>query len=158
MPYALLKTLHILCAVLFLGAGLMTAYYKLRADRSDDLKVVTWYQREIVLADWLFTVPSGLLLPLTGYLMMREGYSWEAGWLRLAIVLFVLTGLLWLPAAWLQIRMRAMAHDALREGTELPTAFHRANRIWVALGVPAFLIAMFIVWLMVAKWGYRFWA
>ncbi len=159
MNYQLVKTLHIVGALLFLGAGLMTAYYKVRADRSGDLKIITWYQREIVLADWIFTLPSGLLLPLTGWwLMEKRGLTLDdAVWLRYGIILFVAAGVLWLPAVWLQIKMRRLASQALETDSELPPEFHRANKIWMALGVPAFLAAAAVVWLMVSQWSYKFW-
>lgn len=152
MLYLVVKTLHILSALLFLGAGLMTAYYKVRADRSGKLEVLTWYQREIVLADWIFTLPSGVTLPATGItLALMSGQSLTQGWVALGIGAYALAGLLWLPAAWLQIRMRRMAEAALREGTALPAEFHRDNRIWLALGVPAFAVSIAALWLMVAK-------
>ena len=59
---------------------------------------------------------------------------------------------LWLPAAFLQIRMKRLAQRALDEGTDLPEAFHQANRIWLALGVPAFTIALAVIYMMVTKW------
>lgn len=152
MLYLVVKTLHILSALLFLGAGLMTAWYKVRADRSGKLEVLTWYQREIVLADWIFTLPSGVTLPATGLaLATMSGQSLTHGWVALGIGAYALAGLLWLPAAWLQIRMRRMAEAALRDGTPLPPEFHRDNRLWLALGVPAFAVSLGAVWVMVAK-------
>lgn len=152
MLYLVLKTLHILSALLFLGAGLMTAWYKVRADRSRDAKVIAWYAREIVLADWIFTLPSGVTLPATGvWLALLLGQPLTTGWVSLGIGAYALAGLLWLPAAWLQIRMRQMAEAAARDGTALPDAFHRANRIWLFLGVPAFGVSIAALWIMVAK-------
>ncbi len=152
MLYLVLKTLHILSALLFLGAGLMTAYYKVRADRSGDLRVLAWYQREIVLADWIFTLPSGITLPATGlWLAVLLGQPLTSGWVALGIGAYALAGLLWVPAAVLQLRMRGLAERAIRDGTALPEAFHRANRLWLALGVPAFAVSIAALWLMVAK-------
>lgn len=152
MSLLTVKTLHVLCAMLFLGAGLMTAWFKVRADRSTDLRVLTWYQREIVLADWVFTVPSGVGLAATGlWLASAYGLPLTSGFVGAGILGFVAAGVLWLPAAWLQIRMRRLAEVALRDGTALPPAFHTANRIWLALGVPAFAVAALTVWMMVAK-------
>lgn len=146
------KTVHVLAAMFFLGAGLMTAYYKVRADRSGDLRVLVWYQREIVLADWLFTLPSGVVLPVTGiWLATSYGIPLTSSYVAAGIVGYAIAGALWVPAAWLQIRMRAIAATALRDGTELPPTFHKANRAWMALGVPAFAVAAFTVWVMVAK-------
>lgn len=146
------KTVHVISAMFFLGAGLMTAYYKVRADRSGDLRVLVWYQREIVLADWLFTLPSGIVLPVTGvWLALAYGMPLSAGYVGVGIVGYAIAGALWLPAVWLQIRMRNLAETALRDGTELPREFHKANRAWLALGVPAFVVAALTVWVMVSK-------
>lgn len=149
------KTLHILSAVLFLGAGLMSAYYKTRADRCGDLRVVAWYQKEIVRADWLFTVPTGVLLPLTGgWLVLKYELPWSTSWVQWGLGGYVVTTLLWAPAAWLQIRMRALASDALNLGIELSAEFHRMNRVWFLLGLPAFVVAIFTMWVMVTKATY----
>jgi uncharacterized membrane protein len=47
--------------------------------------------------------------------------------------------------------MRGLAVDALERGAPLPARFHRLNRAWFLLGVPAFVIAVSTVWVMVAK-------
>ncbi|MDH5490624.1 MAG: DUF2269 domain-containing protein [Myxococcales bacterium] len=154
MLFALLKTLHVLGAMLFLGAGLMTAYYKTRADRSGDLRVIAWCQAEIVRADWIFTLPSAFLLPSTGIgLALLYGAPLTRGWVGLGLLGFALSGLLWLPAVHLQLKMKALAEEALRLGAPLPEAFHRANRQWLLLGLPAFAIALGTVWIMVSKWS-----
>ncbi len=147
-----LKVIHVVGAMMFLGAGGMSAYYKLRADTSGDPAIVAWYQRELVRSDWLVIVPSGIILPVTGLWMMRiyPRVMWYP-WAWYGVVGFTISGLLWLPAAFLQIRMRKLAEQARDAGTELPEDFHRANRMWAALGVPSFLAAAFTVWLMVAK-------
>lgn len=152
MTLLVLKTVHVLAAMFFLGAGLMTAYYKVRADRSGDLRVLVWYQREIVLADWLFTLPSGIVLPVTGiWLATSYGIPLTSSYVAAGIIGYAIAGALWVPAAYLQIRMRALAAAALRDGTELPREFHKANRAWMALGIPAFAVAALTVWVMVAK-------
>lgn len=152
MLYLIVKTAHILSALLFLGAGLMTAWYKVRADRAQDPKVIAWYAREIVLADWIFTLPSGITLPATGvWLATLLGQPLSRGWVALGIACYALAGALWVPAAWLQLRMRRLAEAAAREGTPLPEQFRRDQRAWLALGVPAFAVSIFAVWLMVAK-------
>lgn len=147
------KLLHVLSATLFFGGGLLIAWHKLRADRTGDPKIVAWAQREIVRADAVFTIPAGLLLPVTGaWLAWQYSLPWTSGFVAWGIGCYAVTGLLWLPAAFLQVRMRRLADEAAATNGPLPAAFHRANRWWVALGVPAFALAVFTVWIMVAKW------
>jgi uncharacterized membrane protein len=47
--------------------------------------------------------------------------------------------------------MRDIAQEAARTNTGLPPQYWRYLRIWVALGVPAFIAFVAIFWLMVAK-------
>lgn len=152
MLYLILKTLHVLGALLFLGAGLASAWYKVRADRSGDLRVIVWCQRQIVTADWLFTTPSAVILPVTGLSMaLYVGIPLSTPWVAAALVGFAVSGVLWLPAVVLQIRMRRAADHALQNGTDLPATFHRDRRAWLALGIPAFLISGLMIWIMVSK-------
>jgi uncharacterized membrane protein len=152
MLILVLKLIHVFTAFVFLGTGLGSAYYKLRADRSGELAVIAWAQREIVRADWIFTVPAGVLLPATGvWLTWLYGYKLTDSWILFGICGYVVAGIAWLPAAYLQIRMRRLADQALARQEPLPAAFHRAQRIWFLLGFPSFLAAIVTVWAMVAK-------
>ncbi len=151
------KWLHVLSATIFFGAGLMSAFWKFRGDLSGDLQVVRWAQKQVVFADWVFTVPSGLVSPATGvYLVMTYGLPWSTPWVAASIGGFVVAGITWLPAAWIQIELRKMTDTALAQKTPLPERFHRLNRVWLVLGLPAFAAAVFIIFAMVAKpalWG-----
>lgn len=154
MLIAAVKLLHVLAATFFFGGGLLIAWHKLRADRTGDPKIVAWAQREIVWADAVFTIPAGILLPITGvWLVATYHLPWTTGWVPWGIGTYVVTGLLWLPAAFLQVRMRKLADAAAAAGTPLPAAFHRANRWWFALGVPAFGLSVLAIWMMVSKWS-----
>lgn len=150
--YVVLKTVHVLAAMVFLGTGFGSAWYRIRADASEDIDVIVWCQREIVRADWYFTVPSAVALPLTAIGMVHlAGLSWTTLWIMWGVMGYVLAGLLWLPAAWLQIAMRRMAEEARASGTPLPDDYRLAARVWTALGIPSFLAAIVTVWLMVSK-------
>ena len=152
-----LKAVHVLSATIFFGAGLMSAFWKFRGDQSNDPRVVLWAQRQVVLADWIFTVPSGLISPLTGaYLVHSYSMPWSTPWVVASIGGFLAAMVLWLPAAWIQMELRKIATHALAAGTPLPPRFHALNRIWLGLGVPAFGVSVFIIYAMVVKpplWG-----
>jgi len=152
MLYVALKALHILAAMLFLGTGFGSAWYKWRAWRSGEVAAIAFVDREVVFADWLFTVPSGIVLPATGVAMvaiMRA--AWTTPWIAAGVAFYAVAGLTWLPAAVLQLRMRRWSAAAQAQGGALPPDYHRAQRIWIALGVPSFLAAIATVAVMAAK-------
>lgn len=153
----LVKALHVLSATIFFGAGLMSAFWKFRGDASGDPQVVAWAQRQVVLADWIFTVPSGLVSPATGvYLVSVYGLPWTTPWVLASIGGYLAAMVLWLPAAWIQLELRRITRACLADGAPLPPRFQRLNRAWLAQGVPAFGVSVFIIYAMVAKpalWG-----
>lgn len=106
MSYTLLKTLHILSMVLLFGTGLGSAFYKWMADRSGNVAHIAVTNRHVVLADWIFTTPTVIFQPLSGFWMVYLlGLPWSTPWV-LASFLYALAGVCWLPVVWLQIRMQ----------------------------------------------------
>jgi uncharacterized membrane protein len=152
MSYAILKTLHILSATLLFGTGLGTAFYMFCANRSGDVRAIVVVSRYVVLADWIFTTPSVIFQPISGYyLVVLVGVPLTATWVWASIALYVLAGICWLPVVWLQIRMRDLALEANAKGQDLPALFWRYERIWTLLGIPAFTAVVGVFFLMVLK-------
>ncbi|MBF5091454.1 DUF2269 domain-containing protein [Novosphingobium sp. NBM11] len=149
--YLLLKTVHILSSTLLFGTGLGTAFHGWMANRSGVLAARRVVNRNVELADWLFTTPAVIVQPVTGvWLAQLAGYPLTTPWLMAAIVLYVLVGACWLPVVAIQIQMRRIA-EATPDGEALPRHYHRLARWWFALGWPAFIGVIIIFWLMVAK-------
>lgn len=152
MDPLLLKTIHILSAILLFGTGLGTAFHGMASNLSRDVRAIAVANRNVVIADWLFTTPTVLIQPASGlWLAHLQGWPLTTGWIVWSLVLYALAGICWLPVVWLQIRMRRMAELAVAEGTTLPSRYHRYFRVWFALGWPAFAAMIAIVALMVLK-------
>jgi uncharacterized membrane protein len=155
--FLLLTWLHILSATLLFGTGIGTAFQMVWAMRHPEPAHVARAAAGVVAADWIFTVPAGVLQPVTGLLLAQlAGWSFTAPWLVASYALYLLAFACWAPVAVLQIRIRDAAAAAARTGAPLPAAAHAAYRAWFALGWPAFLALLGILWLMVAKpplWG-----
>ena len=152
MAYLILKALHILGAMVLLGTGLGIAFFLYRANGTRDLKVISFAARQTVLADQIFTLPAVILTPVTGFFLARQaGYSLASGWLMVSLVLFVVAGACWVPAANLQTRMRNLAQSAVQENRELPIDYWHHARRWFLLGVAAFPAAILIFVLMIFK-------
>ena len=152
MTYQYLKVIHILGVVLFFGAGLASATTKMRADLTGDPRTIAFALRQIVWADWLFTVPSAVILPVTGLWMAHLlGIPWTRGWVGAGLSLYVFAGVCWLPAVFLQLKMKGAAEIALRDDTPLSEDYHRWTRWWLVLGAPAFVASVGAIYIMVTK-------
>lgn len=151
-PYLTAKWLHILSSTVLFGTGMGTAFQMVWAMRGGDVRVIAKVSNGVVLADWLFTTPAGLIQPATGvWLIYVQGWSLTEPWLIAAYILYIIAFLCWAPVVHLQIRIRDLAAEADQTNAPLPEAAKRAFRIWFILGWPAFSALMGIFWLMVAK-------
>ena len=145
--YLGIKLLHILSATLLFGTGLGTAFFMYSAYMSKDRRNWERTTEAVVRADWYFTTPAVVIQLLTGlWLTAQLGIPFHSIWFAVVIALFALVGVCWLPVVWIQIRLR----DMLRAGAE-PDRCRPLMRVWVALGVPAFLSVIVIFGLMVYK-------
>ncbi len=150
MTFLFLKWVHILSAVVLLGTGVGSAFYVWRANREGNLHAIRFVLKNVILADWLFTVPPIVLLPVTGVWMMRiKGTPFSELWILLSLVLFVIAGLCWIPAAVLQYKMKALADHAIEE--RLPATYWQYERLWFILGIAAFPSVLVIFTLMIFK-------
>ena len=158
MLYFLLKMVHIIGAAVLLGTGAGIAFFMLMAHLRGDPREIALVARTVVLADFLFTASAVVLQPITGtWLAWWSGYSLLDGWIAVSIALYLVTGALWLPVVWMQMRMRDLAICAVNTGAELPSECHRLFRWWFAFGFPAFAAVLAIFWLMIARPLIPFW-
>jgi uncharacterized membrane protein len=152
MEYVIVKWLHILSSTLLFGTGLGSAFYMYFASRSRDPRVIAVVVKHVVMADWLFTTPTIILQPLTGfYLLHLMGLPLTSVWVVWSVGLYLLAGAAWLPVVWMQIRMRDMAAQAATAGTALSSLYWSYLRAWILLGVIAFCALVVVFYLMVAK-------
>lgn len=152
MEYLLLKWLHILSATLMYGTGLGSAFYKFMTDRTGNLPAIVETNRLVVLADWLFTMPTVILQPITGLLLAYSaGYPLTSDWIVLTLVLYAIAGACWVPVVVLQIRMRDLSRQTLDRGQTLGSQYARMARRWTGLGIPAFSALIVVYYLMVFK-------
>lgn len=150
--YLILKALHILSSVLIVGTGFGTAYYLFFTNRLGRVTSIADVARLVVRADWWFTTPAVIFQPISGlWLAHMAGWDWTTPWIMASIVLFIITGLCWLPVVWLQVRLAKMAEQAAADNTPLPELYWRYARRWEWLGYPAFIAMLGVYFLMVIK-------
>ncbi len=152
MEYLSVKWLHILSSTILFGTGIGSAFYMLAFTLTRDSRLVAAVARKVVLADWLFTTPTVILQPVTGFWMMGlTGMPMSARWISWSLVLYAIAVASWLPVVWLQMRMRDVAQEAADAGKSLDARYWRYFRLWFVLGWPAFIAFLGIFYLMVFK-------
>jgi uncharacterized membrane protein len=152
MTYLIVKWLHILSSTVLFGTGLGSAFYMFFASRTRNSQAIAVVTRHVVIADWVFTTPTIILQPATGfYLMHLAGWPLTTRWILWSFGLYLLAGAAWVPVVWMQIKMRDMAIVAANTGAPVHPRYWRLLRLWVALGVVAFLALVIVFYLMVTK-------
>lgn len=148
----LLLLAHVVGATVLFGTGAGIAFFMVMAHRTREPALIAHVAGTVVVADTIFTATAAILQPVTGYLLARIiGWDLTESWIVLSLLLYVVTGIFWLPVVWIQIRLRNLARTAAAAGTTLPAAYFSLYRIWFAFGFPAFFAVLGILLLMLTK-------
>ncbi len=151
-PNLTARWLHILSSTVLFGTGMGTAFQMVWAMRTGRVETIHSVASGVVVADWIFTTPAGIIQPLTGlWLIHLAGYALTEPWLLCTYALYILAFLCWAPVVVLQLRIRNLAAAALAAGTPLSPQAHKLYRIWFSLGWPAFAALVAVFWLMVNR-------
>lgn len=151
-PYQLVKTMHILTAMVLFGTGIGIAFFFWMSDRAGDDRAALFAARTTVTADFLFTLTAVVAQPVTGaWLVWSGGFNPLDRWLVLTYALYLIAGACWVPVVFIQLRVRAMLEAKVSGGAFDADAYHRLRRWWFVLGWPAFLALIIVVHLMVTK-------
>ncbi len=152
MLYYFLKFLHIIGASVLLGTGSGIAFFMLLAHMTGKAMTVAAVARIVVIADFVFTATAVVVQPITGLLLVWHlGYDLWDHWIVLSILLYLLTGVFWLPVVWMQMEMRRLAEAAAAKSKPLPPRYHKLFKTWFIFGFPAFGAVIAIFWLMIAR-------
>lgn len=145
--------LHLIGVVLMVGNIATAAFWKVRADLTGNPVVIHQAARNVMAADYVFTIPGLALILISGIVMAeRSGASLSGlNWLTLSLILLAVTGLIWLglliPLQRKMIRSSARSADT---GT-IAEDYRRASRQWAIYGIAATFLPIVILYLMVMK-------
>jgi uncharacterized membrane protein len=145
--------IHVLGVVFLLGNAFTVTFWKLRADFSQDLSLKFQTVKNIMVLDYIFTLPSIIMILLSGHVLAHNaGYSvFSWSWLGISYGLFILSGIIWM-AALLPLQMAMIRHG--KRSCELQTLtpeFARASSRWNVFGVLATITPIAAMILMVWK-------
>ena len=154
--YLLLKTVHILSVILFLGNIITGLFWKAHADATRDPRLQAHALAGIIRSDNWFTIPSVLLIIITGVaLAMSAGLPLlGTQWIAVSLAAFLISGLLFgIFLGPQQKQLLAMAREA-EAGTvpEWPSAaYRRLSTRWEVIGLIAIALPLVALALMVFK-------
>ena len=150
--YFIIKFIHIISSVLILGTGLGSGFYLSFTNRSGSVESIATTSRLVVRADWWFTTPALIVLPVSGlWMIYMAGWPLRTPWVVASLVIYALAGACWLPVPWLQMKMARMAANANENRIELPPQYWQCARLWERLGYPPLGAMVVGYFLMVVK-------
>lgn len=146
-----LKSLHIAGACLFIGNIIVSAFWKVLADRTRSFPVVSFATRLVNITDAVFTGLGVTLLLVTGHLLAGDyGGVVSQSWILWSYVLFGVSGALWIlvlvPLQLKQARILRASQTAT-----IPDEYHRLARLWSFAGTIATVMPLPAIYLMVSK-------
>ena len=150
--YELLKSVHIFGVTIFLGNIIVTAIWKMLADRTRSPAIVAYAQRLVTITDFAFTAVGVLLILITGRMMAsRFGEISDVLWLSWGWGLFIASGLIWafilIPV---QIKQAKLAKDFSTK-EEIPNNYWALSKCWAIFGIIATMLPLANLYFMVFK-------
>jgi len=151
MVYLILKLIHVLSVIIFLGNITVGVFWKRAAEKTKDQKEIAFTFRGIIDADRRFTMPGviGILIGGVGA-ALHGGYPLlRTGWILWSIILFIISGVAFMAKLVpLQKKIYALASDPIKFNWD---EYHSLARQWELWGAVALITPFIAVILMVLK-------
>jgi uncharacterized membrane protein len=153
MLYLIVKSLHVVSVVLFLGNIITGVFWKVHADIAGTVAARAQALDGIIKSDRIFTMPGVFLIIFTGVaLALLQDYPMlRTAWILWSIVLFAISGLAFsFRVAPLQKRLLANTRAGLTSAWN-EAEYKTLSSAWTLWGVIATLAPLIAVFLMVMK-------
>ena len=152
--YLVLKLIHIVAVIAFLGNITTGLFWHSHAARTRDARILAHTMRGIILSDRLFTVPGVLGIILSGVVAAIVGSRpiLGTGWILWTLILFGISGLIFsVRVAPLQRQLRDLAESGVQVGTFDYSRYRALAFRWEIWGAVATLTPFAGLVLMVLK-------
>jgi uncharacterized membrane protein len=152
-PYLLLKLIHIIAVIIFLGNIITGLFWMRKADKTNNRSIIAFTMKGIIDSDRLFTIPGVIIITAGGFgAAIKGGISiLHTGWIFWPIVLFTLSGIAfswWLVPLQRKIYQLASASSDDQFNKIL---YHTYLRKWERWGLVALLTPLAAMIMMVLK-------
>ena len=152
--YLLLKLVHIVSVIAFLGNITTGLYWHAHAARTRDPALIAHVVDGIIRSDRFFTLPGVFGIIVTGVATAMVGRLpiMGTGWIAWTLLLFAVSGVIFMTrVAPLQMRMRELAQAGARSGAFDFEAYCALAKRWELWGGLALLTPLAGLALMVLK-------
>jgi uncharacterized membrane protein len=153
--YLLLKVVHLLAVVAFLGNITIGLFWMRYAYKTNDTGYLQHTVSGIIAADRLFTIPGVIIITAGGIAAALQGNIalLSTGWIFWSILLFTLSGVFFgIKVAPLQTKMKRYLEASNADGSYDKKKFNRIFKEWEFWGLLALLTPVISFFLMVLKW------
>lgn len=151
--YQVLKLVHVVAVILFLGNIITGLFWKAHADRTRDVRFIAHTMHGIIRSDRWFTIPGVVVITISGVMAaIRAGLPLlRTGWIFWSLVAFTISGIVF---AWrvapLQKQIARLASTS--EEATFDWSLYRSKSLqWEIWGAVATLTPIIAVVLMVLK-------
>jgi uncharacterized membrane protein len=150
--YLILKTIHIIGAILFLGNIIITGWWKFMANRTGNPVIIGFAQRQVTLTDFVFTAGGAATLLAAGITnILIYDISLTTNWIMWGLGLFTLSGIIWgtilIP---IQIKQAREAKQFTAD-TVISEQYWKRELQWYIYGITATILPLINIVFMVMK-------
>jgi len=150
MVYLILKLIHVIAVILFLGNITVGIFWKRFAEKKNDPKEIAAAFQGIIKADRIFTMPGviGILIGGIGAAVHGGFPLLSTGWILWSIILFIISGVVFMAKLVpLQKKIYALASSSNFTQEE----YHTLAKQWEMWGFIASVTPWIAVVLMILK-------
>jgi uncharacterized membrane protein len=153
MLYLLLKLVHVLGAIMFVGNITVGILWKSRADSTHDPRIIAQTISTIMAADRVFTIPGAIFILIGGFGAAGVGHInvLTTGWMLWGLGLFIIAGVCFGPVARAQRALHAVAQAGVNSGTMDWARYQQISGQWNIFGTIATVAPILAVVVMVLK-------
>lgn len=151
--YLILKTIHIIGAILFLGNIIITGWWKFMANRTGNPLIIAFAQRQVTLTDFVFTAGGASILFAAGIanIILYDINIMTTSWVVWGLSLFTLSGIIW-GAMLIPIQIKqAREAKQFTADTVISEQYWKREFQWYIYGITATVLPLISVVFMVLK-------
>lgn len=153
--YLVLKAIHLLAVVAFLGNIVTGLFWMKFARKTNDVKIIHHTAKGLIASDKLFTIPGVLIITAAGFYAAIYGGLplLRTGWLFWPIILFSLSGIFFAyKVAPLQGKMRRSVEGETSTVVLENGRFDYLMKQWELWGFLAVITPVISFFMMILKW------